>query len=72
MGLYDARKTPEEQAWWIIISGFDGSEPPATASFVWPEDERLSIPNTMVLMTTAAFARLKHDADAYRRARVED
>lgn len=62
-----ARKTPENEAWWIVISGFDCSEPPATASFVWPGDTPLTIPNTMVLMTTATFAELVHDAGCWRR-----
>jgi hypothetical protein len=42
----------------IVLSGFDGAEPPATASFVWPEGERCFIPRAMVLMTPETFDKL--------------
>lgn len=62
IGWLMPQATGLDGSWFITLCGFEGSEPPATASFIWPDSVPLMIPNKMVVMTVAAFADLQHRA----------
>lgn len=61
---WDARPTSVKDAWFMVVhaGGVDPSDGTKNGTMRWPDEKPLELPDTVVMMSVAAFADLCHRA----------